>query len=165
MISGFEMIDEHGQVLAKGQTGADLVKAHVEGYYRKDGTYVKPHDNGRPEAAPKAMSSDAVKQHAVAAGAKFKSNVAVFTSAANAHMHADKTSRGKGGRLCHDAPRPRASRGRQRRGCAAHGARRLHLRQALSGLRPSPRRSDRRPGPARAARSIAPAGRPGSPCP
>ncbi len=50
MIGAFELVDESGRVLAKGESGADLVKAHVEGYYRKDGTYVRPHDDSRPSA-------------------------------------------------------------------------------------------------------------------
>lgn len=32
--------------------GEDLAKSHVKGYYRKDGTFVKEHEDGRQAAAP-----------------------------------------------------------------------------------------------------------------
>ncbi len=52
MISGFEMVGEDGSVLAKAETGAGLLKAHVQGYTRKDGTYVAEHDDRRQAAHP-----------------------------------------------------------------------------------------------------------------
>lgn len=48
MFNGFVMTDESGQVLAKCDSGADLIKSHVKGYTRKDGAFVKEHDrNGQ----------------------------------------------------------------------------------------------------------------------
>lgn len=52
MIDGFELYNEDGTLMAKSQTGADLVKAHVKGYTRKDGTFVKEHDDNRQAAVP-----------------------------------------------------------------------------------------------------------------
>ena len=49
--SGFEMIDESGAVLAKCASGEDLIKAHVKGYTRSDGTFVAEHDDSRPAAS------------------------------------------------------------------------------------------------------------------
>lgn len=60
--SGFELVDESGAVLAKCESGADLLKAHVRGYTRKDGTFVAEHDDKRQEKHPKKHPShDKVK--------------------------------------------------------------------------------------------------------
>jgi hypothetical protein len=44
-----EMINEAGELLASG-SGEDLVKSHVKGYTRKDGTFVQEHDDKRKAA-------------------------------------------------------------------------------------------------------------------
>lgn len=59
--SGFELIDESGQVLAKCHTGNDLIKAHVKGYTRSDGTFVAEHDDNRQAAQAKPTASKGVK--------------------------------------------------------------------------------------------------------
>ena len=75
----------------------DLLKAHIDQYVRKDGSVVQAHDDKRAAAAPKPATPDAVKQHAVAAGAKHGSGVAVFSDPKNAHSFAAKAVGSKGG--------------------------------------------------------------------
>lgn len=75
----------------------DLLKAHVSGYTRSDGAFVQEHDDKRKAAAQKPTTPDAVKQHAVAAGAKHGSGVAVFSDPKNAHSFAAKAVGSKGG--------------------------------------------------------------------
>lgn len=70
----------------------ELLKAHVAGYTRKDGVFVKEHDDKRAAASP-----DAVKQHAVAAGAKHGSGVSVFSKPEAAHSFASRAAGSKGG--------------------------------------------------------------------
>ncbi|HET8550891.1 MAG TPA: hypothetical protein VFM97_00255 [Gammaproteobacteria bacterium] len=60
---GFEMIDESGRVLAKGDNGADLVKAHIEGYTRRNGSYVRPHDDNRPAAKTQSKAPPSRSKH------------------------------------------------------------------------------------------------------
>lgn len=55
--AGFVMTDEAGSVLGVSVgSGASLLKSHVKGYTRKDGTFVKEHDDSRQAAAPQASS-------------------------------------------------------------------------------------------------------------
>lgn len=65
------------------------------------GTYVNHQPSGttvaHQAAAPKPTTPDAVKQHAVAAGAKHGSGVAVFSDPKNAHSFAAKAVGSKGG--------------------------------------------------------------------
>lgn len=65
------------------------------------GTYVNHQPSGttvaHQAAARKPTTPDAVKQHAVAAGAKHSSGVAVFSDPKNAHSFAAKAVGSKGG--------------------------------------------------------------------
>ena len=65
------------------------------------GTYVNHQPSGttvaHQAAAPKPTTPDAVKQHAVAAGAKHGSSVSVFSDPKNAHSFAAKAVGSKGG--------------------------------------------------------------------
>ena len=74
-----------------------LAKSQVAQYTRKDGVVVSAHENGRMAAAPKPTTPDAVKHHAVASGAKFRTNVSVFSKPELAHSFADKIKGAKGG--------------------------------------------------------------------
>lgn len=107
----------------------DLLKGRVNSYTKKDGTFVQAHDNGRQAAAPKPatkvgvrasvakkaapaaggynvapFTADSAKDHAVQAGAKFRSGVGVFASAEAAHAHAAKLAGGKGGAFVMNHP-------------------------------------------------------------
>lgn len=51
-VAGFVMVDEAGQPLSVSVGGgADLIKSHVKGYTRKDGAFVKEHDDKRQASA------------------------------------------------------------------------------------------------------------------
>jgi hypothetical protein len=74
----------------------DLLKAHIEAFTRKDGAVVAAHDDKRVAAQAAVHPTVA---HAVAAGARFRSGVAVFASKANAEARADLSDKqnAKGG--------------------------------------------------------------------
>lgn len=82
--SGFEMIDESGQVLAKCESGADLIKAHVRGYTRKDGTFVAEHDDSRPTASSTKRPGNWSDSHDYAVNASHSA----WNSGSVSHEHA-----------------------------------------------------------------------------
>lgn len=63
---GIVMVDEQGNELAKCDSGADLLKAHVKGYTRNDGVFVAEHDDKRQAAQPKPESGGKSKLSAEA---------------------------------------------------------------------------------------------------
>lgn len=77
-VSGFVLVDEAGSPLVVSVgSGSDLIKSHVRGYTRKDGTFVKEHDDNRQAAAPASSSApksfhtpEAAAEKLKAAGAK-----------------------------------------------------------------------------------------------
>lgn len=51
-VTGYVMVDEAGSALSVSVGGgADLIKSHIQGYTRKDGTFVKEHDDKRQAKA------------------------------------------------------------------------------------------------------------------
>lgn len=120
LFKGFEMVDEQGQLLVKCDTGAELVKAHVKGFTRKNGSFVKEHDDSRPtvshfayhngemmshyNAAKKATTDDQMHAHLDAAEAHAVAMQAhqfggdkegLSTKAKQASEKADKLSRSR----------------------------------------------------------------------
>lgn len=71
---------------------ASLLKAHVDSFTRKDGTFVQSHDTSVQAEAP--ISKSAVRKHAVAAGAGSEGNVDVHGHSRPAFQAVEK-SKGK----------------------------------------------------------------------
>lgn len=62
-VGGIVMTDESGRLLSVSVGGGeDLLKAHVKGYSRSDGTYVKDHETSVQAAAEKTSGGDRQKQ-------------------------------------------------------------------------------------------------------
>ena len=94
-------VDDKRRVHADSTDEVESLRKQHADHQAGAGAAAKPKVVVRKEAAAapakKPTTPDEVKDHAMAAGAKFRSGVAVFGSAENAHSYADRSAGSKGG--------------------------------------------------------------------
>jgi hypothetical protein len=97
-LSGKTRMDDNGVVQHAGGAAAPKPAAGGGGYsVAKQAAAKTASAAPQKAAAPGPMTPDAVKEHALQSGAKWKSNVAVFSRPESAHSFAETAAASKGG--------------------------------------------------------------------